>query len=181
MKTAAVFALVITLLAPNSSSQFLGLLGAPRLLAQEAPTTAEVPRGAPRNSEEFRGTGKVEDLSWMTGHWGATVDGVDMEEVWLAPSGGVMLGMHRDVKKTKTFFEFLRIAPTPEGLAYLAQPGGRPATAFLLTEVSPTRAVFANPNHDFPQRITYTLEEGRLCARVEGEGQPAESWCWSKR
>ena len=180
MRTAAVFALIVTLLAPSSSSEFLGFLGVPRLVAQEAPTSAEPPRGTGRVAEEPRGTGRVEDLAWMTGHWGATIDGVEMEEVWLAPNGGVMLGMHRDVKKTKTFFEFLRIATTPEGVAYLAQPGGRPATPFLLTEVTPTRAVFANPKHDFPQRITYTLEEGRLCARVEGEGQPPESWCWSK-
>jgi hypothetical protein len=171
MKTAAVFALVVTLLAPNSSSGVLGFLGVPRLFAQETPRIAEVRPGTPRNSEETRGTGGVEDLAWMAGHWGATIDGVEMEEVWLAPNGGVMLGMHRDVKKTKTFFEFLRIAATAEGIAYLAQPGGRPATPFLLTTVSPTRAVFANPTRLSPADHLHAGRRAPL--RAGGRGGPA--------
>lgn len=123
----------------------------------------------------------VNDLSWMAGHWGATIDGVEMEEVWLAPKNGVMVGMHRDAKAEKASFEFMRIAATPEGIAFLAQPGGRPVTVFPLTEASEHRVVFANPRHDYPQRIIYTLQDGKLCATVEGEGQPSESWCWSRR
>lgn len=124
---------------------------------------------------------KVEDLAWMAGHWTATIDGVEMEEVWLAPKNGVLVGMHRDVKGAKTSFEFMRIATTPEGIAFLAQPGGRPVTAFPLVESSANRVVFANPKHDYPQRILYALQDGKLCATVEGDGQPSESWCWSKR
>lgn len=124
---------------------------------------------------------KLEDLSWMTGHWSATVDGWVMEEVWLAPSGGIMLGMHRDVKGIRSTFEFIRIAQSGGGVVYLAQPGGRPATSFPLIEVTSTRAVFENPQHDFPKRIIYTLADGRLCARVEGDGEKAQEWCWTRR
>jgi hypothetical protein len=127
------------------------------------------------------GAPTLDDLSWMAGHWRGTVDGMEMEEVWLAPAGGVMLGMHRDVKGAKTSFEFLRIAATGDGIVFLAQPGGRPATSFPLVEATASRAVFANPEHDFPQRIVYTLTEGRLCARVEGKGAAAEEWCWTRR
>ena len=123
---------------------------------------------------------KLEDLSWMTGHWAATVDGVEMEEVWTTPAGGMMLGVHRDVKGAKASFEFIRIAATAEGVVYLAQPGGKPPTPFPLVESDRGRAVFANPKHDFPQRIIYWLDGSRLCARVEGEGESAEQWCWSK-
>ena len=124
---------------------------------------------------------KLDDLSWMSGHWTSTNDGVVMEEIWTAPRGGVMLGMHRDAKDAKASFEFIRIAATPEGIVYFAQPGGRPPTPFALTESSATRAVFANPQHDFPKRIIYWLEEGKLCARVEGDGESAEQWCWEKK
>lgn len=124
---------------------------------------------------------KLDDLSWMTGHWAATLDGWDMEEVWLAPAGGVMLGMHRDTKGARAMFEFQRIASTPEGIVYFAQPRGNPPTPFRLTEVSATRAVFENPQHDFPQRIIYTLRGQQLCARVEGEKEAAQEWCWSRR
>ena len=124
----------------------------------------------------------IDDLKWLTGHWTATIAGVQSEELWSAPAGGMLLGIHRDVRPNgKAFFEFFRIAETKDGIVYFAQPGGRPATEFTLTESSDGRAVFENPRHDFPQRIIYTLQEGRLCARVEGEGNPPQEWCWTRR
>ena len=124
---------------------------------------------------------KLAELSWMTGHWRGTSDGWAMEEVWLAPAGGMMLGLHRDAKGTKASYEFIRIAETAEGIVYFAQPSGKPPTPFKLTHASAGRAVFENPQHDFPQRITYTLAKRRLCARVEGSGEKAQEWCWTKR
>jgi hypothetical protein len=124
---------------------------------------------------------KVDDLSWMSGHWTSTKDGLVMEEVWTEPRGGVMLGLHRDAKGAKASFEFLRITETNGAIVYLAQPGGKPPTPFTLVELNGKRAVFANPQHDFPKRIIYWLEDGKLCARVEGDGDGAEQWCWAKK
>ena len=123
----------------------------------------------------------LDNLSWMSGHWTSTKDGLVMEEVWTEPRGGVMLGLHRDAKGAKASFEFLRIAATDEGIVYLAQPGGKSPTPFTLVELDGKRAVFANPQHDFPKRIIYWLEDGKLCARVEGDGDSAEQWCWAKK
>jgi hypothetical protein len=123
----------------------------------------------------------IGDLAWMAGHWTSTRDGVVMEEIWTAPGGGVMLGLHRDAKDAKASFEFMRVAETSGGLVYYAQPGGRPPTPFTLVELTRTRAVFANPQHDFPKRVIYWLDEGKLCARVEGDGESAEQWCWTKK
>jgi Domain of unknown function (DUF6265) len=126
---------------------------------------------------------KIEDLAWMEGHWAATIDGVATEEIWSAPGGGMMLGMHRDIRKTKTSFEFFRVAETPEGLVYFAQPSGRPPTPFHLTEARKNWVVFENPEHDFPKRIIYSREGNALCASVDGGGQSKgeEKWCWEKR
>lgn len=124
---------------------------------------------------------KIEDLAWMSGHWTSTQDGLVMEEVWTEPGGGVMLGLHRDAKGAKASFEFLRIAEMNGGIVYLAQPGGKPPTPFTLVELEGKRAVFANPQHDFPKRIIYWLQDGKLCARVEGDGESAEQWCWAKK
>ena len=64
-------------------------------------------------------------------------------------------------------FEYLRIVERDGGLVYVAQPGGNPPTEFVLTALTPTRAVFDNPRHDSPQRITYELSpEGTLTASV---------------
>ena len=121
---------------------------------------------------------------WMSGWWASESNGVRMEEVWTAPGGGVMLGLHRDVKPNgKTSFEFLRIEEKEGSLIYQAQPGGRPATPFPLKESSESRIVFENLKHDFPQRIIYWREGDRLCARVEGtiNGKTdAEQWCWTR-
>lgn len=126
------------------------------------------------------GETKLADLAWMTGHWSATIDGVAMEETWSTPDGGLLIGMHRDISTKRTSFEFFRIAETKDGIVYLTQPGGQPATPFRLTEASANRVVFSNPEHDFPKRILYWLSEGRLCARVEGDGEASEEWCWDR-
>jgi hypothetical protein len=103
-----------------------------------------------------------------------------MEEIWIEPRGGMMLGLHRDVHESgRAFFEYLRIEEGQAGVVYLASPSGRPAVPFRLVESGPARAVFANPAHDYPQRILYWLEDGALHARIEGDtDQGARSSEW---
>ncbi len=124
-------------------------------------------------------------LSWMTGSWAGTQGGTEMEEVWTAPKGGSMLGLHRDVSGGRTVsFEFLRIDASKDGLTYWGSPQGRPATPFRMIESTKDRVVFENAEHDFPTRILYWLGgDGALHARIEGtlQGQPAsEEWTWRR-
>jgi hypothetical protein len=128
---------------------------------------------------------EVDAVAWMAGSWQGSDDGTEMEEVWLPPKGGAMLGMHRDVARGRMVsFEFLRIEQDAEGLVYLASPQGKPVTTFRLLSSTKTRVVFSNPLHDFPKRVIYWLaEDGRLHARIEGSqaGKPAsEEWAWSR-
>ncbi|MCP3981027.1 MAG: hypothetical protein GY716_17155 [bacterium] len=121
------------------------------------------------------------DLGWMTGFWRSERDGNVAEEYWTDAAGGVMLGLHRDVRGSgKAFFEYLRIEQTDEGVVYLASPRGAAPTPFRLVENGPGRAVFANPEHDWPTSITYRLEgETTLCSTAAGPGREAE-WCWER-
>ena len=49
-------------------------------------------------------------------------------------------------------------------------PSSRALTPFPLTSLEGQRATFENPDHEFPQRITYWLDDdGTLHARVERE------------
>ena len=99
----------------------------------------------------------VDALGWMAGRWEA-VDGERWtEEYWAAPRGGVLIGFSRAGRgDALREFEYLRIEPGADGApVYLAQPGGRPAVAFRLTAGDAMSATFANPAHDFPQRIVY--------------------------
>ncbi|HKZ79415.1 MAG TPA: DUF6265 family protein [Pyrinomonadaceae bacterium] len=124
-------------------------------------------------------------LAWMAGHWTGVQNGMEMEELWLAPKGNTMLAVHRDVVRGQTIsFEFLRIEATAEGITYWASPKGRPATPFRMIEQKSRRVVFENPSHDFPSRIIYWLsEDASLHARIEGTqgGNPASAeWTWRR-
>ena len=79
-----------------------------------------------------------------------------------------MLAVSRTVRKEKMVgFEFLRIVERDGGLVYIAQPGGRSPTEFVLTKLNEQRAEFVNPRHDYPQRIVYELsDEGVLTASI---------------
>lgn len=114
----------------------------------------------------------ISDLAWLAGAWvgqrgpeGAT----SIEERWTTPLGGAMLAVSRTVNKNNIMvaFEYLRIVERNDSLVYIAQPGGAPPTEFTLTEITPTRAVFDNPRHDYPKRIAYELSpEGALTATI---------------
>ena len=46
---------------------------------------------------------------------------------------------------------------------------GQAEAAFKLIRASATEVVFENPQHDFPQRISYALKDGgKLTAAIEG-------------
>jgi hypothetical protein len=118
-----------------------------------------------------RAPGGIGDLAWLAGAWVGTTGregATSIEERWSPPLGGAMLAVSRTVRGGKMrAFEFLRIVEHEGGLVYKAQPGGRPVTEFVLAEFGPTRAVFENPRHDFPQRIVYELSaEGSLSATI---------------
>lgn len=111
----------------------------------------------------------TDSLAWMAGSWESTANGIETEESWLAPKSGLMLGVSRTTRpNAASAFEFLRINNTQEGVAYFAQPGGKPATAFKLMKLEGQSVVFENPEHDFPQRILYRREGDVLHARIEG-------------
>ncbi len=101
-----------------------------------------------------------------------------VEEQWLCPGPDTMIGMGRttSVAKGKTvFFEYLRIEARADGLFYVAQPKGGPATEFRLVRLEPGTAVFENLAHDFPKRVVYTKgPDGGLTARVEGDASSPE-------
>jgi len=110
----------------------------------------------------------IGDIGWLSGAWvGTRSSGSSIEERWSPPLGGAMLAVARTVNTSGKMvaFEYLRIVEREGGLVYVAQPAGKTATEFVLTEFTATRAVFDNPRHDYPKRIVYELSaEGGLSA-----------------
>ena len=112
----------------------------------------------------------VAQLRWLAGCWELRTPTRLTQESWIAPAGGLMLGVSRTVvRDVAREFEFLRIELRDGVPAYVAQPGGGPATAFRATFVSDTAARFENPQHDFPQGIAYRrVGSDSLIASIDG-------------
>ena len=109
------------------------------------------------------------DLSWLAGYWLDCSGGREASETWSDPRAGLIVGHSVTVRNGRSGFESARIAPLKDGgLAYFAQPDGAPATPFRLIGSGPQRAVFANPDNDFPHRIIYDRAGDVLTARIEG-------------
>jgi hypothetical protein len=144
----------------------------------------------------------IDDLAFIAGHWVGAEQGITLEETWLPPGGGIMVGLHRDVKDDgSVFYEFLRIEVRTAGIYYVARPSNQPEGEFRLKRVtadadgvspaSPqTRertvtavAIFVNPAHDFPQEIIYEkMGDGTLRASIHGTVDGKERWAtWEYR
>ena len=88
----------------------------------------------------------LSNLAWLAGAWQGTIGKAQIEEHWIQPAGGTMLGLSRTVAGGQTVsFEFLRIESRADGTFYVAQPQGRPPVKFRLTLRAENRAVFENP------------------------------------
>lgn len=112
----------------------------------------------------------VDRLSWLAGCWTQPRGNGLVEEQWMAPRGGSMLGMSRTVIGGKTVeYEFLRIAVVDGVLSYVAKPSGQAEAAFSVKSIEDGVVVFENLAHDFPQRIIYRRNaDASVTARIEG-------------
>lgn len=110
----------------------------------------------------------IDDLEWLASSWVQTDGEKSYEERWGPPLGGSMFGISRTVRSERlTSFEYLRIIERDNGLVYIAQPGGKAPTEFVLAELNANQAVFLNPRHDYPQRIVYEkTTDGKLATSI---------------
>jgi len=143
---------------------------------------ARVP--APHSQAPVGGTTQtLSEIAWIAGDWQTAPGGrTQIEEHWMQPAGGFMLGMSRTVAGGRTAeFEYLRLEQRADGIYYVAHPKARcPGTDFKLTRRSAQEAVFENPQHDFPKRIIYRKNsDGSLTASIDaGEGTKSQSYAF---
>lgn len=115
---------------------------------------------------------------WLSGYWLACEGGETVEN-WIGAGGETLLGTNL----SGGGYEFLRIAANESGeIVYYSMPGGRsPPTEFVLTAHADRRAVFENPNHDFPKRIIYERNGDAMTARIDGGDGSAQAMEWRFR
>jgi Domain of unknown function (DUF6265) len=111
----------------------------------------------------------IQRVAWLRGCWEMSAPERTVEEQWMVPRGGSMMGMSRTVRGGKLVaYEMVLIREEGPALAYEAHPSGQPVATFLSTTISTSQVVFENSSHDFPQQVGYQLKEDALLAWIAG-------------
>lgn len=114
----------------------------------------------------------VQRLAWMSGCWKRTTPRRVVDEQWMAPAAGLMLGIGRTTNAagdTLIEFEQTRIEQKDGSLVFTAMPSGQATDSFTMIAMSDSSIVFENKAHDFPQRVGYRLmPDGDMTGWIEG-------------
>ena len=125
----------------------------------------------------------LEKLAWMSGTWALQEGEKTTEEHWRPLQGTTLLGTsHLFDEKRTHFFEFLRITAMNGTIAYIAMPGGKPPTVFLLSKLEDGAVEFENGKHDYPQRIRYEKTAAGVTATISLlDGSRAQPYVFTKK
>lgn len=105
---------------------------------------------------EAQAPSSIASASWLAGCWVTTRGKATIEEQWMAPAGGTMLGMGRTIREGKLDdYELVLIRAKDGRVDYEAHPMMQPTSVFTATIVSDTLLQFENPRHDFPKLVAY--------------------------
>ena len=109
-------------------------------------------------------------LDWLSGCW-VTAD-QSSQEVWVVDSDKSLIGFSVALSAGKVvFYEVLSIKQNDDGLwTYTAHPSGQASASFIAVETSQNSVVFANPDHDYPQEISYRRDASQLYATISLRG-----------
>jgi len=113
----------------------------------------------------------IDRLAWLQGCWTSQSAGDRVvDEQWMGPRGGAMMGMSRTVAGgTLREYELVIIRTAASGLVYEAHPSGQKSATFPVKEQTDASIVFEDPAHDFPQRIGYRRDGAdAITAWIEG-------------
>jgi catechol 2,3-dioxygenase-like lactoylglutathione lyase family enzyme len=113
----------------------------------------------------------IRNVRWLEGCWQLVRGTTTTVERWLAPVNGEMSGESWTIANgAERPGETLRLFARGDTLVYQASPAGQATTQFRTTSSAGDEIVFANPAHDFPQRIVYRrVGADSVIARIEGD------------
>ena len=112
----------------------------------------------------------LKKLEWLTGQWEGIMGSGLYHEEWYPDELNNLTGRAYLIKNGEiTNNEKLKIHLIENDIFYTADVSHNPApVSFKLTEYSDKIFIFENPEHDFPQKITYEiLSENNFKATVE--------------
>jgi len=116
----------------------------------------------------------LDPIRWLVGEWTTAGEGKQVLESWTAISpntfeglGAVRSGETGEFTETET----LRLVAMSGSVYYIAKvPENDLPVPFEMTSCGEGLAVFRNPSHDFPKRLTYRLTgPDRMSVSVSGD------------
>ena len=115
----------------------------------------------------------IKKAGWLIGTWENKTPKGSIYETWNKTSDIEFAGKSYIVKEKDTIvFENIQLIQEQDGLFYIPtvknQNNGLPVR-FTTNTISETQLVFENPQHDFPQIISYTqINSDSLVAEISG-------------
>jgi len=114
-------------------------------------------------------------LEWLIGKWERTdvKAGQTSYENWTRNTPDEFVGIGITLQGIDTVFvENLKFVVDQDTVYYVAEVSHNPAPVyFRLTKFSQSGFVSENPNHDFPKKIEYRLDNNSLVAIISGNGE----------
>lgn len=121
---------------------------------------------------------------WMSGCWIEAKGPNWTEECWTGPRADHMMGSGRNGRGEQVkSWETMQIERGADGnLVFYGSVRGAARVAFPMVSAGPRDMVFANPTHDYPQRIHYWREGMGLKAEVSlTDGSQKFSWTYGRQ
>lgn len=118
-------------------------------------------------------TGTLAELHFMSGCWKGSFQAErgtgTIEEFYTSPSDNLMLGTTRYVLEGRTvMWEFSKLEGSDGEVVLTPFPRGqRSEHDFRMTSLEENEVLFEAPEHDFPRRISYRRDDGKLIARID--------------
>lgn len=120
---------------------------------------------------ESRSANAIDQLRWLTGSWMRKSSRGRVHEKWTLLSDRTFEGRSwRLVDGSETPIESLLLVEMEDEVFYIAKVAENPyPVPFRLTALVDGRAVFENPDHDFPTKIVYARnDDGSMTVSTEG-------------
>lgn len=118
-------------------------------------------------------TNPIKKAEWLIGTWENKTPKRSIYETWRKTNNNEFSGKSYILKEKDTVvFETIRLVQEKDGFFYIPtvknQNDGLPVR-FSIKTISETQMVFENPEHDFPQVISYTkITPDSLVAVISG-------------
>src|SRR5688572_2076013 len=111
--------------------------------------------GSPVSEEKQKKN--LDTFKWFLGNWKGKIQEMDVHETWTLENENSFSGQGIVMSERDTLFhESTKLEVQGEDIVYIADvPGNPEPVSFKLTSYKDNKAIFENPEHDFPKTITY--------------------------